>query len=401
MPFDLLTKAFSKKLNLHESPLTEEELLGKLNADFPALSELQQAEQNQWITLSKRVDEPATIDQINEALKTKTFLITDSADASLADAAVFSALYAALKEWKEDQVKAHRHIIRWADLVQNLGLFELAAADKIAVNYDLDVPREIKEKPKKEGDAKDAAAAGGKKDAKKDAKGAAKDAAAAGKKDAKDEAPKLKGKPDPETLAALKAAKEKKKKEKKPQAQAQPEAVVPNPGMIDFRVGHIQKAIKHPDADSLYVSTIDMGDAEGPRTVCSGLAGIIPLEDMQDRYIVCVANLKPVTMRGIKSCAMVLCASRENEDPSSKEVEFVNPPKGAKPGDKIFFETYDQVPEKQLNPKKKIWEACQVGFTTNENKEVVYKKDGEPDRKLIVQDGTVLSCNNFVGACVR
>lgn len=401
MPFDLLTKAFSKKLNLHESPLTEEELLGKLNADFPALSELQQAEQNQWITLSKRVDEPATIDQINEALKTKTFLITDSAEASLADAAVFSALYAALKEWKEDQVKAHRHIIRWADLVQNLGLFELAAADKIAVNYDLDVPREIKEKPKKEGDAKDAAAAGGKKDAKKDAKGAAKDAAAAGKKDAKDEAPKLKGKPDPETLAALKAAKEKKKKEKKPQAQAQPEAVVPNPGMIDFRVGHIQKAIKHPDADSLYVSTIDMGDAEGPRTVCSGLAGIIPLEDMQDRYIVCVANLKPVTMRGIKSCAMVLCASRENEDPSSKEVEFVNPPKGAKPGDKIFFETYDQVPEKQLNPKKKIWEACQVGFTTNENKEVVYKKDGEPDRKLIVQDGTVLSCNNFVGACVR
>lgn len=395
MPFDLLTKAFAKKLNLSESPLNEEELLGKLNADFPALSEIQQAEQNQWITLSKRVDEPTTIDQLNDALKSKTYLITDSAQASLADAAVFSALYATLKEWKEDQVKAHRHIIRWADLIQNIGLFDLAAADKIAVNYNLEVPREIKEKPKKD-DKKDAG-----KDTKAAAKGG-KEAAKDAKKDApKDEAPKFKGKPDPETLAALKAAKEKKKKEKKPQAQAQPEAVVPNPGMIDFRVGHIQKAIKHPDADSLYVSTIDMGDAEGPRTVCSGLAGIIPLEDMQDRYVVCVANLKPVTMRGIKSCAMVLCASRENDDPHSKEVEFVNPPKGAKAGEKIFFETYDQVPEKQLNPKKKIWEACQAGFTTNENKEVIYKKEGEPDRKLIVKDGQVLSCNNFVGACVR
>lgn len=394
MPFDLLTKAFAKKLNLSESPLTEEELLGKLNADFPTLNELQQAEQNQWITLSKRVDEPSTIEQLNEALKSKTYLITESGWASLADAAVFSALYASLKEWKEDQVKANRHIIRWADQIQNIGLFELADSDKIVVNHNLEVPREIKEKPKKDD----------KKDAGKEAKGgkAAKEAPKeAAKEAAKDEAPKFKGKPDPETLAALKAAKEKKKKEKKPQAQAQPEAVAPNPGMIDFRVGHIQKAIKHPDADSLYVSTIDMGDAEGPRTVCSGLAGIIPLEDMQDRYIVCVANLKPVTMRGIKSCAMVLCASRENEDPASKEVEFVNPPKGAKPGDKIFFETYDQVPEKQLNPKKKIWEACQAGFTTNENKEVIYKKEGEPDRKLIVKDGQVLSCNSIAGACVR
>ena len=58
----------------------------------------------------------------------------------------------------------------------------------------------------------------------------------------------------------------------------------------------------------------------------------IPLEDMQERFVVCVANLKPVNMRGVKSCAMVLCAS------NADTVEFVNPPAGSKPGDKLFFE---------------------------------------------------------------
>lgn len=81
--------------------------------------------------------------------------------------------------------------------------------------------------------------------------------------------------------------------------------------MVDLRVGHIIKAIKHPDADSLYVSTIDMGDETGPRTVCSGLVNHIPLEEMQDRLVVVVANLKPVKMRGIKSAAMVLCAAND------------------------------------------------------------------------------------------
>ena len=104
------------------------------------------------------------------------------------------------------------------------------------------------------------------------------------------------------------------------------------------------------------MSTIDMGDAEGPRIVCSGLVKYIPIEEMQKRYVVVVANLKPVTMRGVKSCAMVLCAS------DAEKVEFVNPPAGSKPGDKIFFEGFNGTPEKQLNPKKKVWEAVQPHF---------------------------------------
>ena len=65
---------------------------------------------------------------------------------------------------------------------------------------------------------------------------------------------------------------------------------------------------QHPDADSLYLETIDFGE-EKPRTVVSGLAGLVPLESLQDRMVVCLCNLKPQKMRGIESCAMLLCAS--------------------------------------------------------------------------------------------
>jgi aminoacyl tRNA synthase complex-interacting multifunctional protein 1 len=104
----------------------------------------------------------------------------------------------------------------------------------------------------------------------------------------------------------------------------------PNPGMIDLRVGIIRKAEKHPDADSLYVSHIDVGE-DKERIVCSGLVKYIPLEEMQNRAVVCVCNLKEVKMRGVTSQAMVLAASEPVEGDAAKEkVELVIPPAGAK-----------------------------------------------------------------------
>lgn len=37
---------------------------------------------------------------------------------------------------------------------------------------------------------------------------------------------------------------------------------------------------RHPDADTLYVETIDVGEAE-PRTVVSGLVNYIPIEESE------------------------------------------------------------------------------------------------------------------------
>ncbi|KAK9240322.1 hypothetical protein V1525DRAFT_370631 [Lipomyces kononenkoae] len=205
-------------------------------------------------------------------------------------------------------------------------------------------------------------------------------------------------KPDESTFistAALGNNEKKAKKEKGPKPQpAKKEAAPITPALVDLRVGFIQKAVKHPDADSLYVSTIDMGDPTGPRTVCSGLVKHIPLEDMQQRHVIVVANLKPVTMRGIKSEAMVLCAANE------EKVELTIPPPGSKAGDKVFFEGFDGTPEPQLNPKKKIFETLQPNFTTNEKLEVVFKTD-EGERPLINREGKIVLAPSLVNAEVR
>lgn len=49
---------------------------------------------------------------------------------------------------------------------------------------------------------------------------------------------------------------------------------------LDLRVGRIVGCAQHPDADSLYVEQIDVGEAE-PRTIVSGLVKYVPLEQMQ------------------------------------------------------------------------------------------------------------------------
>ena len=41
--------------------------------------------------------------------------------------------------------------------------------------------------------------------------------------------------------------------------------------LMEIRVGRIVSIAKHPEADSLYVEKVDLGEADGPRTIVSGL----------------------------------------------------------------------------------------------------------------------------------
>lgn len=128
---------------------------------------------------------------------------------------------------------------------------------------------------------------------------------------------------------------------------------------LDIRVGLMTKVQKHPDADSLYVEEIDVGEA-APRTVVSGLVNYIPIEEMQNRKVCVLCNLKPATMRGIKSHAMVLAASNSEHT----KVELVEPPKDAPVGERLKFEGFEGEPDEVLNPKKKVWETLQVDLHT-------------------------------------
>ncbi|KAI1394936.1 nucleic acid-binding protein [Hypoxylon fuscum] len=396
------------------------------------LSPTEETEVQQWITTSERLksspSDASILEKLNSHLTSRTTLL--GTKPSKADVAIYESLAPTVKAWTPEQrtgEHGHPHILRHLDFVQNSGVFGLTVGDADKIKVDLDEVLYVKppvdakaekERLKKEKAAAAAAAAGGEGgitttlvDRTKAVAETVKDAAV----DVKDKAAAAVG------AGAEKPKKEKKEKAPKPQ-KAPAVATPPAPHLIDLRVGHILKAIKHPEADSLYVSTIAMGDKPGTedtaeyegqvcRTVCSGLNGLVPLEEMQNRKVVVVANLKPVKMRGIKSCAMVLAASpklKEGEvDDHKGPVELVAPPAGAEAGERVCFEGWRGEPEGVLNPKKKIWETFQPGFTTTDDLEVAFdgklvKEAGKAEiGKLTTASGGVCTVKTLKGATVR
>lgn len=150
---------------------------------------------------------------------------------------------------------------------------------------------------------------------------------------------------------------EKPKKEKAPEVPAAVEVI--DVGRLDMRVGKIVEVQRHPDADSLYLEKIDIGEAN-VRTVVSGLVKFVPIEEMQNRMVIVLCNLKPAKMRGVMSEAMVMCAS------SPDKVEVMNPPAGSVPGDLIQCEGIARNPDSPfMNPKKKIFESVAPDLKVN------------------------------------
>jgi len=88
-------------------------------------------------------------------------------------------------------------------------------------------------------------------------------------------------------------------------------------------------------------------------------------------------------------------------------VELVSPPKDAKAGERVFFEGWKGEPEKQLNPKKKIWETFQPGFTTTDRLEVAFNaavvKELEKGGlgKLVTESGGICTVKTLKNATVR
>jgi aminoacyl tRNA synthase complex-interacting multifunctional protein 1 len=407
-------------------------------------SDTEQAEINQWLTTSDRLksssaDQKSLLDTLNSHLASRTTLL--GAKPSKADIALYQSLAPQVSSWTAEQrtgEHGHPNIVRHIDFVQNSPIFGLTVSEEEKVKVD---PEEIlyvkppvdakaeKERLKKEKAA--AAAAGGEQTVLADRTNGKKSKTVVEKVAEKVEDVKntVVAAVAGEGSSQTEGQKKKEKKEKATKPQKAPAAAAPlSPSLIDLRVGHILKAIKHPEADSLYVSTIAMGDKPGTedtseyegqvvRTVCSGLNGLVPLEEMQGRKVVVVANLKPVKMRGIKSCAMVLAASPRlkggEEDHHAGPVELVTPPADSKAGERVYFEGWEGEPEGVLNPKKKVWEMIQPGFTTTADLDVGFdagvvkelSKEGEPAKKgvgkLITKSGGLCKVKSLSGGIVR
>ncbi|MDO5301180.1 MAG: methionine--tRNA ligase [Tissierellia bacterium] len=108
---------------------------------------------------------------------------------------------------------------------------------------------------------------------------------------------------------------EQRKKEKEQSARPQlppykDEVTIDVLDQLDLRVGTVLKAEDHPNADKLYVLTVDMGSEE--RTILSGIKEWYEAEELVGRQVVVVTNLKPRKMRGILSEGMLLAAEDLN-----------------------------------------------------------------------------------------
>jgi len=178
--------------------------------------------------------------------------------------------------------------------------------------------------------------------------------------------------------------------------QASDDPEQPDITHLDIRVGKIVHVEKHPNADTLYVEQIDLGES-APRTIVSGLVNFVPIDEMKDRLVVVLCNIKPKPTRGVTSHGMVLCASiGSHDDPTNGKVEPLDPPADSIPGTLIHFDGFTGFkPDDELNPKKKYFEKVQPDFITTSERIAAYK-----DKPFLTPTGPCI-VKSIVGGSIK
>ena len=107
--------------------------------------------------------------------------------------------------------------------------------------------------------------------------------------------------------------------------ELKPEITIEEFDKIDLRVGKVLEAKKLEGSDKLLVLQVKI--EEEVRQIVSGISKAYKPEEMVGKYVVVVANLKPVKLRGVMSNGMILAASGSRKDmleviEINKESEF-------------------------------------------------------------------------------
>ncbi len=75
---------------------------------------------------------------------------------------------------------------------------------------------------------------------------------------------------------------------------------------LELKVAEIKDVKPHPNADKLYIISIDLGGET--KNIIAGIKDFYKREELIGKKIAVVNNLVPVTIRGIESSAMLLAA---------------------------------------------------------------------------------------------
>lgn len=296
------------------------------------------------------------LDSLNEELAQKSVLLGNGLRLTGLDVIVYAVIHSSVIGISKSDRQKFPHVLRWMDYVQNKEDFG-DVLPKIAIEKARFEPQVAKSAGVAESNSK---LKEGTKCTKADEK-------------AKDTAKGLKNANGPETDKTSKKDSAPKSKSDKPATEAKkPEKGAAKDEVpvtvLNLQVGLIRKAWKHPSADSLLVEEIDVGEPK-VRQVVSGLAKYCSPDDLANRLVVLITNVKPGKLRDVVSEGLVLCAS--NEDHSV--VEPLRPPEGAKVGERVSFAGHDGRPEDVLNPKKKQLEKITPHLYTDESGVATYK----------------------------
>ena len=98
---------------------------------------------------------------------------------------------------------------------------------------------------------------------------------------------------------------------------------------VDLRIARVKEAIEVPEADKLVKLILDVGEL-GEKTVFAGIKAAYKLEELIDKYVVLVNNLKPRQMKFGLSEGMILAAG-----PGGEDIFIVGPDAGAKAGMRV------------------------------------------------------------------
>jgi methionine--tRNA ligase beta chain len=78
---------------------------------------------------------------------------------------------------------------------------------------------------------------------------------------------------------------------------------------IELRIATIVDVQDHPNADRLYVITVDLGGRS--KQIIAGIKTAYSKDDLKGKQVVVVDNLEPALLRGVESQGMLLASSDE------------------------------------------------------------------------------------------
>ena len=99
---------------------------------------------------------------------------------------------------------------------------------------------------------------------------------------------------------------------------------------LDLRIARIVSAERVEGTDKLIQLTLDVGNGDAPRTCVAGIARVYQPEDLLGKQVLYLANLEPITLRGVRSEGMILASGNDND------LALLVPERPRAPGEKVL-----------------------------------------------------------------